>query len=243
MNLLLEKETLLDCLLYGKLTVDGQFMWGSNYTFLCKIEKDDCDLTAVYKPVSGELPLWDFPSQTLAGREVAAYLISEAAGWHFVPPTVYREDGPAGAGSVQLFIDHDPQLHYFNFTPQQRKRLRPVVLFDAIINNTDRKGGHILLDADNHLWLIDHGLCFHPEPKLRTVIWDYAGHQIRDEENQLIEYLRQQLMPGQALRKQLDPCLSSVDIKATITRMEQLLENAVFPKPLQGRSSYPWPPV
>lgn len=243
MVLPLEKELLLACLLNGELTVEGQFMWGSNYTFLCDLKQDGCSIKAVYKPVRGERPLWDFPSQTLAGREVAAYLVSEAAGWHFVPPTVYRQVAPAGDGSVQMFIEHDPQLHYFNLTSVQRKQLRPVALFDSIINNTDRKGGHILLDAEQKFWLIDHGLCFHPEPKLRTVIWDFAGQQFNAEETILIKNLQQQLMPGQMLRTQLEPYLSPIDIRATIMRIDQLLTKGVFPSPLEGRYSYPWPPV
>jgi streptogramin lyase len=120
----------------------------------------------------------DFPRASLARREVAAYLVSEALGWRLVPPTVYRKDGPIGSGSLQLFIEHDPGYHYFTFSDADRQRLHPVAIFDLLINNADRKGSHLLLDPDGHLWLIDHGLCFHREDKLRTVIWDFAGEPI-----------------------------------------------------------------
>jgi len=132
----------------------------------------------VYKPQKGEMPLWDFPEESLAARESAAYLVSEALGWELVPPTIMRPDGPFGPGSYQYFIPHDPEQHYFTFDEAIHKRLRPTALFDLIINNADRKGGHILLGEDGHIWLIDHGLCFHAQPKLRTVIWDFSGQPI-----------------------------------------------------------------
>ena len=147
----------------GEMTVQGEFLWGSNYTFLVQVEHEGTQLAAVYKPSRGERPLWDFPTASLAHREVAAYLVSEASGWQLVPATVHRKDGPAGAGSLQVFIDHDPEYHYFNFSAEDRQRLRRVALFDLLINNADRKGSHILIDPDDHLWLIDHGaaLYFH----------------------------------------------------------------------------------
>ena len=110
-------------------------------------------------------------------RKAAAYLVSEALGWRLVPPTVYRQQAPIGPGSLQLFVEHDPEYHYFNFKEADRQRLRPVALFDLLINNADRKGSHVLLDPNDHLWLIDHGLCFHREDKLRTVIWDFTARQ------------------------------------------------------------------
>jgi uncharacterized repeat protein (TIGR03843 family) len=238
-----EKERTLKCLQSGEITVEGRFMWGSNYTFLCQIRDGVCDLKAVYKPTRGERPLWDFPSESLAGREVAAYLISEAGGWQMVPPTVLREDGPAGTGSLQLFIDHDPEHHYFNFSAEEKERLEPVVLFDVIINNTDRKGGHIIFDEDDHIWLIDHGVCFHVHPKLRTVVWDFAGQPIAEKHLQQINSLKEKLAPGQETHEQLSCCLASEEIRAMISRIDGLLKTGVFPRPSEKRYSYPWPPV
>ncbi len=134
----------------------------------------------MYKPTRGERPLWDFPPASLAGREVAAYLVSEALGWRLVPPTIYRKKGPLGPGSLQAFVEHDPEYHYFTFNESDRQRLRPVALFDLLINNADRKGSHVLLDEQDHMWLIDHGVCFHVEDKIRTVIWDFAGEPFPD---------------------------------------------------------------
>jgi uncharacterized repeat protein (TIGR03843 family) len=238
-----EKERLLECLQSGEITVEGRFMWGSNYTFLCQIQDEACDLRAIYKPTRGERPLWDFPSESLAGREVAAYLISEAGGWHMVPPTVLREDGPAGTGSLQLFIDHDHEHHYFNFSAEEKERLVPVVLFDVVINNTDRKGGHIIFDKDNHIWLIDHGVCFHIHPKLRTVIWDFAGQLIAETYLQQIESLKGKLASGQETHEQLSHHLTSGEIRAIVSRIDRLLRVGVFPHPSDNRYSYPWPPV
>jgi hypothetical protein len=238
-----EKKELLESLKQGDLQIDGQFMWGSNYTFLCQLTHAGSQFKVVYKPVRGERPLWDFPSESLAGREVAAYLVSEYGGWGFVPPTVYRQDAPAGAGSVQLYIEHDPERHYFNLTVKERRRLKPVVLFDAVINNTDRKGGHLLLGADGKTWLIDHGVCFHAQPKLRTVIWDFAGKPIPKSEVQRLEGLREQLQNGQPLRAELNEYLSAQELRAMQQRIESLLAEGVFPSPSGEGYSYPWPPV
>jgi uncharacterized repeat protein (TIGR03843 family) len=238
-----EKELILKCLQSGEVTVEGRFMWGSNYTFLCQVQDGDCTLQAVYKPTQGERPLWDFPSESLAGREVAAYIISEAGGWGMVPPTVLREDGPAGPGSFQFFVDHDPERHYFNFTVEEKERLRPVALFDVIINNTDRKGGHIIFDEDDHIWLIDHGVCFHIEPKLRTVIWDFAGQKISSESMQHVLTLKGELIPGQESHEQLCRYLAPQEIRAMVGRIDALLRSGIFPHPSHDRYSYPWPPV
>jgi hypothetical protein len=218
-------------------------MWGSNYTFLCQVECGEQLLRAVYKPTRGERPLWDFPGETLAGREVAAYLVSEAGGWHMVPPTVFRQDGPAGPGSLQLFVDHNPDFHYFNFTQEERERLRPVALFDIVINNTDRKGGHIFFDDDDHIWLIDHGVCFHVQPKVRTVVWDFANQPIPEGCQQQIRTLKDKLEPGQETRQELSEYLSQKEIQAMIARIDGLVQAGVFPGPSDRRYSYPWPPV
>ena len=193
--------------------------------------------------MGGERPLWDFPTETLAGREVAAYLVSEAGGWHFVPPTAFRKSGPEGPGSLQFFIDHDPEYHYFSFSVEDKKRLRPVALFDAVINNTDRKGGHVMADDKNTIWLIDHGICFHVEPKLRTVIWDFSGQVFTDKECQKLTGLRSNLDPNKPLNQQLSIYLSEEEIMAMVLRIDNLLNSKAFPIPTQDRQSYPWPPV
>src|SRR5690349_4340386 len=175
-------ETLQNALIHGEYELTGQFMLGSNYTFLVDVHHEGETYPAVYKPSRGEQPLWDFPEHTLAQREVAAYQLSEALGFHLVPFTTLRDKGPHGPGSLQQFIEYDVEYHYFNFTPQDREKLRPVVLFDLLANNADRKGGHVFFEIDTKkLYAIDHGICFHSEDKLRTVIWDFAGEAIPDE--------------------------------------------------------------
>jgi uncharacterized repeat protein (TIGR03843 family) len=234
---------IIDCLNLGIISVEGQFMWGSNYTFLCQVEYQDSTQQAVYKPVRGERPLWDFPSETLSGREVAAFLVSQAGGWDFVPPTVFRHEAPAGPGSLQYYIEHDPEYHYFNFSPEDKARLRPVALFDAVINNTDRKGGHILKDPDDKLWLIDHGVCFHTEPKLRTVIWDFAEQSLTPDETRQLKNLKEMLEQGAPLHKELSDYLSPREIQAMCARIVGLLETNIFPAPTSDRYALPWPPV
>lgn len=236
-------DWILDCLQYGAITVEGQFMWGSNHTLLTRVEQEGQSLKAVYKPVQGERPLRDFPSDSLAGREAAAYVVSEAIGWSFIPPTVYRNDGPSGPGSLQLFVDHDPDYHYFKFRPEDRQRLRRVALFDALVNNTDRKGGHILIDPEDKLWLIDHGISFHSEPKLRTVIWDFAGQQIMEQDCEDLKEFRQLLEPESALVKQLDAHLTAQEIQALRARSDDLIIKGRFPLPIDKERSHPWPPI
>ncbi len=218
-------------------------MWGSNYTFLVEVQHAGEILKAVYKPTRGERPLWDFPAATLARREVAAYLVSEALGWRLVPPTVYRRQGPIGPGSLQLFIDHDPDYHYFNFREEDRQRLRIVALFDSLVNNADRKGSHILIDPDNRMWLIDHGICFHVEDKLRTVIWDFAGERLPDAFCAELRAFRQKLEPGSDLVNALKPYLSPEEIQALAARASRLLASGQFPNPNPNRRFQPWPPL
>jgi uncharacterized repeat protein (TIGR03843 family) len=165
----------------GEIALEGEFLWGSNYTVLVTVDCGDEQVKAVYKPTRGVRPLWDFESPSLARREVLAYLVSEALGWELVPPTVFRQQGPIGPGSLQLYVEHDPEYHFFNFSEADRERLRPAAAFDVLINNADRKGGHFILDEDRHIWLIDHGICFHEEPKLRTVLWDFAGKPLPED--------------------------------------------------------------
>ncbi|GAP15400.1 conserved hypothetical protein [Longilinea arvoryzae] len=239
-----DKESILAALQNGKLSLKGQFVNGSNYTFLAEVAVSEGVLRAVYKPVRGEQPLWDFPAQSLARREVAAYLVSEALGWELVPPTVYRKRGPLGAGSLQWFVEHDPDRHYFTFSDLEKKRLKPVAVFDMLINNADRKAGHILLGEADHLWLIDHGICFHVEDKLRTVIWDFTGQPIPPD---LLEDIRRFLAllesPESPLQTGLRPLLRLAEIRHLAARARRILENPVFAAPDRHYRTYPWPPV
>jgi len=215
-------------------------MLGSNYTFLVNVKHNGQELQAVYKPSKGEQPLWDFPDNTLAHREVAAYLVSQALGWDFVPFTILREDGPYGPGSIQQYIEYDPNYHYFNFSDEDKARLEPVMLFDLLCNNADRKGSHVIIEEEtNKLWLIDHGLCFHKEEKLRTVIWDYAGQPIPDN---LLKDLSH-LPSAQSLLTDLQLHLSPREISALLTRAKILVSSGVFPYPPEHRRAFPYPPI
>jgi uncharacterized repeat protein (TIGR03843 family) len=235
-------RSILDVLRSGPIRLEGQFVWGSNYTFLVKIGGGSEEIAAVYKPARGERPLWDFPAGTLANREVAAYLVSQALGWDLVPPTVLRSDGPAGPGSLQFYVDVDPERHYFAFSEGEREQLRPAALFDIVINNADRKGGHILLGARDHVWLIDHGVCFHPEFKLRTVVWDFAGEPIPETLLGDVQRCRDGLSGETELNSSLGDLLSPEEILAMRDRAEWLLVQRRFPHPGPGRP-YPWPLV
>ncbi|MGC8856040.1 MAG: SCO1664 family protein [Anaerolineae bacterium] len=225
----------------GELELKGQFLPGSNYTFLVTVHYAGQIFPAVYKPSRGERPLWDFPENSLARREVAAYLVSEALGFHFVPCTVYRYQAPYGPGSLQQYIEYDPEYHYFTFSPEDKSRLRPVALFDLLVNNADRKGSHILIESETRkLWVIDHGICFHEEDKLRTVIWDFAGEPIPAE---LREHLCPLLSPTCSLLAALEPYLSPGEIAALVSRARTLITSGVFPHPPSQRRAIPWPPI
>jgi uncharacterized repeat protein (TIGR03843 family) len=236
-------SSVLSILENGKITITGEFLWGSNYTFSVKISQDKQTLPGIYKPTQGERLLWDFPQASLARREVAAYLVSEALGWGFVPPTVYRKDGPFGPGSVQMFVEHDPEYNYFSFNQADLKRLRPVAIFDLLINNADRKGGHLIIDQSGLLWLIDHGISFHREYKLRTVIWDFAGETIPEELCLDLSRFEAQLKPGTDFLTQLEKHLTPEEINALTLRTRKLLATKRFPNPQPNRRPYPWPPV
>lgn len=212
----------------------------SNYTFLARAKgRDSPDGLAVYKPRRGETPLWDFPDGTLCQREVAAYLVSSAAGWDGVPATVLR-DGPLGPGAVQQFIEHDPAFHAFNLAAGHEAELKRIAVFDLVVNNADRKAGHVLRDAAGRLWAVDHGLCFHPEPKLRTVLWDYVGQPIPFDALAAVERLCG-LLSGE-LAAQLSGLLSPEEIDRLGSRAQRVLAEGVFPPPGPGRP-YPWPPI
>ncbi|HHY87593.1 MAG TPA: SCO1664 family protein [Chloroflexi bacterium] len=228
----------------GELKVEGQFITGSNYTFLGQVIYEDLTLDVVYKPSRGELPLWDFPTHSLGKREVAAYVLSEALGWGLVPITVFRKDGPLGPGSVQLYVEHDTDEHYFTFSEATKQKLRPVVLFDLLANNADRKGGHILEDAQGKIWLIDHGICFHEEDKLRTVVWDFAGEPIPEDLLNDIQDLLARLEDTSCPTYQELACyLDPGEMTALKRRARRLLREKTFPSPGSRRRPYPWPPV
>jgi len=246
---------MLHLLQTGSLEIEGLLPWSSNYTFLVQIcsEANGADkqqVEAVYKPRRGERPLWDFSQGTLCQREKAAFLTSQALNWHLVPATVLRE-GPHGLGSVQLFIPHDPESHYLTFEgdPAYRAQLQQIVLFDIIINNADRKSGHVLLeeagnaDGSNRLWTIDHGICFHTDPKLRTVIWEFAGEPIPEDLLQSMQQFQEQISTNQGgLRSELEKLITRAEMAALQKRTQRLLADGRFNYPGPGRH-YPWPPI
>lgn len=226
----------------GELAMEGLVPWGSNYTFLVKVKLGDNQIDAIYKPSRGERPLWDFARGTLCLRERAAFLIAEALGWHLVPPTVLR-NGPHGWGSLQYYVDHDPDQHYLTFSDEYVRVTQQIALFDVIINNADRKSGHVLLDPTGRLWAIDHGVCFHDDYKLRSVIWEYADQPIPDELVNNLESLNTWLCYDRGSEyEELKQLLEPVELGALQGRLNQLISSKRFPKPGPGRH-YPWPLV
>lgn len=219
----------------------GRVRWSSNYTSVVTITDDSLESLAVYKPQRGERPLWDFPDGTLCYREVAAFHVSNALGWELVAPTVLR-DGPKGLGSLQIFIEHDPEINYFSLGDSFIPQLQTIAVFDVLVNNTDRKGGHCLLDPRGKLWGIDHGICFHSSPKLRTVIWDFAGQSINSALLDDIQRLLDDLCTEGDLFACLKPLLSRREIESLKSRAESLLQYPQYPFPGPG-PNYPWPPV
>lgn len=234
----------------GAVEIEGILPWSSNYAFLARICEGALQVGAVYKPRRGERPLWDFPQGTLCQREQAAFVVSEALGWHIVPPTVLRE-AHHGLGSIQLYIDHDPARHYLTFEGDAalRPQLQQIALLDVLINNADRKAGHVLLQetgdpgSPGRLWGIDHGICFHTDPKLRTVIWEFGGTPIPPPLKEDLVALRTRL--GQAEDETLialGQLLTDPELEAMNRRLNRLIDRANFPQPGPGRH-YPWPPV
>jgi uncharacterized repeat protein (TIGR03843 family) len=223
----------------GELEVLGRMPWSSNQTYLGRLEHLGVEALVVYKPRRGERPLWDFPPGTLCQREVAAYAVSESLGWSIVPLTVLR-DGPGGEGMVQVFIDHDPEQHYFTLRDEFAERFRQFALFDVVANNADRKAGHCLRANDGHIWGIDHGLSFHAAVKLRTVIWDYEGQPITEAELDALSGLAAALRGD--LGQTLGRLLNRVEVDAIGQRVQWLLRHRVFPQPLT-EYPYPWPMV
>ena len=230
----------LDLLRIGAVTVLGLLPYSSNYTFLTRVEHGESRLLAVYKPRRGERPLWDFPAGSLAAREVAAWLVSEAAGWGIVPPTVLRNDAPLGEGSLQIFIDHDPERHYFVLMDERHGEFGVFAAFDAVINNADRKAGHVIEDRSGRLWAVDHGVSFNTEPKLRTVIWQFAGERLGPRIRAALERLTVELAEGGGLRRRLTQILTREEVDATHGRVDALLAADRFPTP-RGDRPLPWP--
>jgi uncharacterized repeat protein (TIGR03843 family) len=224
------------------LTVLGQLLASSNYAFLVRVEDDELEARAVYKPRRGEIPLWDFPQGTLCLREVAAYLLSQALGWPAIPPTVLR-GGTFGPGMVQLFVDADLDHHYFTLRDERAADLLPVALFDLVTNNADRKGGHLLLDRLGRIWAIDHALTFHTEPKLRTVIWDFIAQPIPAAYLADLTELLVHLEGGNPFREMLAKLLDEREVTALRDRVAVLLSRAAFPEPEPNRRQVPWPPI
>lgn len=200
-------------------------------------------MLAVYKPQQGERPLWDFAGGSLCRREAAAFAVSEALGWRLVPPTVLRP-GPYGVGMVQAFIQHDPETHYLRLVDPDPFTMQRLVAFDVVINNADRKSGHVLLAADGALWAIDHGVSFHVEPKLRTVVWEWAGEAIPGDMRRDLLRLARELDDGESPTVQdLAPLLSPEEVAATAQRARGLARSGHFPVADPERRSYPWPPI
>lgn len=225
----------------GELEVEGLLPFASNFSYLAKLcfEGGEPDVRVVYKPLEGEAPLWDFPSGSLCRRETAAFIVSEAAGWGFVPPTVLRS-GPLGLGAVQVFIDHDPRITAFDLVDTHPKELLQIAAFDLVVNNADRKAGHVLMDYQGRIWSVDHGICFHVDDKLRTILWDFVDQPLSPPEKEPTRRLLGALDEG--LPAQLSPYLDVDEIRALRIRAAKVAELDVFPRPGAGRH-IPWPPV
>ena len=224
-NLLLTSE-----ILGGELVPQG-----SNYTFAVKMGAGDFQFWGIYKPATGERPLWDFPYGTLHFRERCSFLVSHHLGWHLVPPTVIRE-GPHGEGSMQLCVPYDGKSNYFTLRAEERPELVLLAAFDIMVNNTDRKGGHCFKSEDGRVWVIDHGLTFHSEPKLRTVIWDYAGVSLPEEQVKDIKRLEDSLRDRHSpLRNEMDELLEPEEMDIFLERVIQFRENPCLPTPEEYR--------
>jgi uncharacterized repeat protein (TIGR03843 family) len=232
----------LSLLTGGTLEVEGRLVVASNATLYCTVRDGDREAHCVYKPVAGERPLWDFPAGSLAGREVAAYQVSVAAGWHLVPPTVYR-DGPFGPGMCQLWIESDETVDVIALArSHDNAALRCMAVFDAVVNNADRKIGHLLPDRDGNLFGCDHGVCFSEDYKLRTVLWQWRGRKLPMTAVEALRRLQRALTDGD-LGAELGKWLSPGEVEATRQRVDLLLEHRVHPFPPDDWPAVPWPPV
>jgi len=258
-------RALRDSVSTGELTVRGRIMPASNATFLAEVETPDGPLPCVYKPVAGERPLWDFPLGTLAEREVAAYTVSVALGWQVVPLTLLRE-GPHGWGMVQVWCEPAEGVDAVDLCPpgalppgyrhvldaedgegnevalvhEDTPELRRMAIFDVLVNNADRKGGHVLAMPDGHRYGVDHGICFHTEDKLRTVLWGWAEEQLTPEETLVLERIRDGLQPGRALARALGDLIADVEMTALRRRCRRLLIDGRLPSPAGHWPAIPW---
>jgi uncharacterized repeat protein (TIGR03843 family) len=235
-----EADAVLPLLRHGTLAMEGRLVTASNATLYCSIDHDGRQAHCVYKPVSGERPLWDFPDGTLAGREVSAYLISEAMGWRIVPPTVHR-DGPFGPGMVQLWIEADDDADLLALSRGQSPAIRRMAVFDAVVNNADRKIGHLLPIGD-HVYGCDHGVCFSSDYKLRTVLWQWRGEPLTDEAVAALQALRTALEHG-SLWRELGELITEAEAVATAERVRLMLHHRIHPYPSEDWPAIPWPPV
>ena len=230
-----------DEILNGELVVAGRLVDASNATLLCEIKSSHLqeNLKVVYKPMAGERPLWDFPEGNLASREVAAYLLSDFAKFGIVPLTVLR-DGPFGPGAVQEWIEVDSQIDLIAFAQGDDPRLREMAIFDYIINNTDRKFGHILLDSSGSIYGCDHGVSFHQDYKLRTVLWQFAGLSLNESEGAKVDRL---VLHFGDLANSISSLIAEREIESLKDRIESLAKNRSFPYPNPEWPAIPWPPV
>ena len=245
------EQAALELLATGKLEVKARLVDASNATLYCAIRPAGTakgprnaknTMACVYKPIAGERPLWDFPAGSLAGREVAAYAVSRAAGWDVVPPTVMR-DGPFGPGMCQLWIDHDPGVDLIALSRRtDHAGLRDMAVFDAVVNNADRKIGHLLPVPEGHLYGCDHGVCFAEDYKLRTVLWQWRGKTLPRRSVEALRRLNRQLTEG-GLAAELAGLLSASEINAVRIRIETLLKHRVHPYPPSDWPAVPWPPI
>jgi uncharacterized repeat protein (TIGR03843 family) len=222
----------------GVLKVTGRLVDASNATLYATSTLNEQEIVCIYKPIAGERPLWDFPEGSLAYREYAAYLVSQELGFHIVPLTILR-DGPYGSGMVQEWITLDESIDLAVFFSSDNPRLRSMALFDAIVNNTDRKIGHLLPISHDEVYGCDHGVTFHVEDKLRTVLWQWADDELTDQELQSLQKA-QQLLAGE-LGEQLQPFLTHDEIDAISMRVDRLLSEGRFPLPNPNWPAIPWP--
>lgn len=230
------EERIRRLLLDGDLEILGLLPRASNATLLARVRDAELETLAVYKPRRGERPLWDFPRGTLCLREVAAWVVDRALGWGLVPPTVLRED-PEGYGAVQLFVEEDPEVDVRDLLETDPDEVRRIAVFDLVVNNADRKGGHCIADVDGKVWSVDHGICFHEEPKLRTVIWTFEGEPIPEDLMTDLACLRD----DGDVRAALEPLLLPEELEALERRIEGLFLDPRFPPPDSARP-VPWPP-
>lgn len=234
----LDTGTAIEILKNGEIEILGRMPYSSNATFLVDLEIDgDVPAQAIYKPEQGERPLWDFPG-SLYRREIAAFILSDALGWGHVPPTI-ESDGPAGVGSLQLFVPAQFDEHYFTLLERSEYHaaFKEIAAFDIVANNTDRKAGHVLLGEDDDLWAIDNSLCFHQEFKVRTVIWDFAGDDLSTDVEDALTALLDDGLPDE-----LGELLTPFERDAVLARARMLLVGRVYPDDPTGRR-WPWPMV